>query len=290
MYSLFEQSDTLSTPVECFLFDTAAEVFPVKPHWHYFIEMIYMLEGTAEMHCEDNTYRMTPGEMILFPSQSVHSIYAADTGQLSYAVLKFDMNQLGFHSTYVPRLRSVFKQAHQKQLPIVFSAEEADVMDCKKIFLDCVAETKAQRYGYDLVIKAKLYELTLSIIRHWQTLGFVIDHDALVDDSQYDIDSITAYIDEHLQENLQVRDIAKKCRLSYSCFAKKFHAFYSMSCKEYMERMRIFKVEELLLFTDFDLNHISLETGFSDCSHMIKSFKAHRDMTPRQYRQAHKHV
>ena len=57
-----------------------------------------------------------------------------------------------------------------------------------------------------------------------------------------------------------------------------------MSCKEYIEQMRIFKAEEFLLFTDYDLNYISQETGFSDCSHMIKSFKAIRGVTPKQFR------
>ena len=56
------------------------------------------------------------------------------------------------------------------------------------------------------------------------------------------------------------------------------------SCKEYIEAMRIYKVEELLLFTQYDLSRISQETGFSDCSHMIKSFKKRRGITPKQFR------
>ena len=75
-----------------------------------------------------------------------------------------------------------------------------------------------------------------------------------------------------------------KFQLSYSCFAKKFSEHYSMSCKEYIEQQRIFMVEEMLLFTDFDLTYISNETGFSDCSHMIKSFKKHKGITPKKFR------
>lgn len=52
--------------------------------------------------------------------------------------------------------------------------------------------------------------------------------------------------------------------------------------------MKIFKVEDFLLFTDFDLTYISQETGFSDCSHMIKCFKKYRDCTPKQFRTKHK--
>ncbi len=56
MSGLFEKSDSLNTPIECFIFDTKQEVFPVKTHWHYFAEFIYMLEGKAEMRCSDRSY------------------------------------------------------------------------------------------------------------------------------------------------------------------------------------------------------------------------------------------
>ena len=33
-----------------------------------------------------------------------------------------------------------------------------------------------------------------------------------------------------------------------------------------------------------DLTYISQETGFSDCSHMIKTFRKYKNITPKQYR------
>ena len=60
--------------------------------------------------------------------------------------------------------------------------------------------------------------------------------------------------------------------MSYSYFAKKFLAVYGKTCKGYIEEMRIIKAEEFLIFTDFDLERISRETGFSDPPHLIKSF------------------
>ena len=80
-------------------------------------------------------------------------------------------------------------------------------------------------------------------------------------------------------------NIAKECGMSYSYFAKKFSSVYGKTCKEYIEEMRFIKVEDFLLFTDFDLNYISQETGFSDCSHMIKCFKRHKGITPKKFRQ-----
>lgn len=47
MQYLFEYCDTMESPYEAFLYDTSYMAFPIRPHWHYFMEIIYMLEGTG---------------------------------------------------------------------------------------------------------------------------------------------------------------------------------------------------------------------------------------------------
>ena len=69
--------------------------------------------------------------------------------------------------------------------------------------------------------------------------------------------------------------------MSYSNFARSFRQLYNQSCKEYIEFIRLNRVADLLIFTDLDLNYISQETGFSDCSHLIRSFKQWKGMTRR---------
>ena len=91
------------------------------------------------------------------------------------------------------------------------------------------------------------------------------------------------YIDEHSAEPLSVEALAHRCGMSYSYFAKNFRQMYGRSCKEYIEFVRVSKAEDLLLFTDFDLTYISLETGFADCSHLIKVFRKWKGITPKQY-------
>lgn len=287
MHSLFEASDSLNSPFECFIFDTRNEVFPVRPHWHYFMEMIYMLEGTAEMFDSGNRYIVRSGDCIIFHPKSIHSIFSSDGAPLRYAVLKFDLNQLNLKPAYAPKLKELFKNAEQKKMPIFFNSALASRMNSKTLFLSCVQEANEKSYGYDLMIQSHLYNLLMQIVRQWQNLDFSIGNEVFHASTSYDIDTITEYIEAHIRDSIQVSDIAQKCNMSYSCFAKKFHMIYGVSCKEYIVKIRIFKVEDYLLFTDFDLNYISQETGFSDCSHMIRNFKKYRGITPKQYRLKH---
>lgn len=284
MHYLFEESDVLRTPIECFYFDTEKDKFPIKPHWHYFAEIIYIIEGCADMCCGGERYIVNEGEMIFFHPRTVHSIDSAYGKKLFYAVIKFDINRLNMTSDYAPKLRSIFHSAKKRGMDIMFPAVQCSELKAAEIFSECISEMHSRNYGLDIVIKSRIYELLVKILRVWQSKGFTVDSEAFVDDSLLDINNITEYIDSHIGEGITVEEIAKECRMSYSYFAKKFVQVYGKTCKEYVEEIRLYKVEELLLFTDFDLTYISNETGFSDCSHMIKSFKKHKGITPKKFR------
>lgn len=284
MSGLFEKSDSLNNPIECFIYDAAKIGFPIKPHWHYFAEFIYMLEGSAEMRCNDCSCILRKGEMMIFHPSVVHAIYPAGDGMPVYAVLKFDINRFNQTPAYAPKIRSIFRYAEKTGMKILFEKEAAEKAECGRIWSACLSEFAEYNYGRDLVLQANLYELLMNIIRLWLADGMVIDSRFIPQTEDHAIENITEYIDLFLSENLRVEEIAEQCGLSYSCFAKKFREQYGMSCKQYIEKMRFYKAEEFLIFTDFDLNYISQETGFSDCSHFIKNFKKYKGITPKQFR------
>lgn len=288
MYYLFEESDSLNTPVECFEYDAAKNCFPVKQHWHYFVELIYMLDGSAEMYANGDKFLLSEGDMIVFHPKTVHSICAVDNVMPRYAVLKFDINRMTQTASYAPKFRSIFKTAEKNGMNVFFDSEQTAEYNMGKCFESCIKEMNTQQYGYDLAIQNNIYMLLVSIVRVWTKSGFVVNNETFAEDERYDIFNITEFIDENMTNSIKVSDIAARCNMSYSYFAKQFVSVYGKSCKEYIEMMRIYKAEEYLMFTDFDLNYISQETGFSDCSHLIKSFKHFRGTTPKQFRLQHK--
>lgn len=287
MYYLFEEGQALHLPVECFYYDSVRNSFPVKPHWHYFMEMLFMTEGSAEVYAGEKHFLLSPGDMMIFMPETVHSIYAAADKPPTYSVIKFDINRLNISSDYTPKLRSIYRAAQKKDMDIFFDSAAASGINAGECFERCISEMYRQDYGYDMVIRAEISKLLTGVIRLWKQSGFSVDSEIFAEDEHFDIYSITEYIDRNLTNGVKVADIAEKCGLSYSYFAKKFPAVYGKTCKEYIEEIRIYKVEEFLMFTDFDLTYIAQETGFSDCSHMIKSFVRYKGITPKQFRLAH---
>jgi AraC-like DNA-binding protein len=288
MNYLFEENDILNSPYEAFLFDAKHSVFPVKAHWHYFMEIIFILEGTAIINCNDEEYILEPGDLILFHPQAVHSIFTISHQALKYYVLKFDINSLHINSSYTPKLSAVFKSAAGNPCsPIFFSSETFKNFSVDTLLNSCIEEIANKDYCYDIRLKSLISSLLIEMLRIWRRNGFDTNNITLI---PYDTDSLYAilqYIDEHSNESLKVELLAERCNMSYSYFAKKFHELYGQSCKDYIEFIRISKVKDLLLFTSFDLNYISQETGFSDCSHLIRTFKKKTDITPKQFRMQH---
>ncbi|NBJ94205.1 AraC family transcriptional regulator [Parablautia muri] len=285
MQHFFEYIDTLNSPYEAFLCDASVMDFPIRPHWHYFMEMIYILEGTSRVECNGENYIVEAGNIIIFHPESVHAIYAASDGPLKYEVIKFDVNKLYTENSYAPKLRIILESAAKSErADIFFQGEQLKGLGVKEIFEECRRELEQRNYGYDIIVHNRICFLLVHLIRLWRENGFDTDGAVSHPLEINSIRAITAYIDEHANEQIKVEDLADMCNMSYSCFAKNFKRYYGRSCKEYIEFIRVCKASDLLLFTDFDLNYISQETGFSDSSHFIKIFKKWKGVTPKQFK------
>lgn len=288
MNYLFEEINVLTSPYEAFSCDTKRDGFPIKAHWHYYMEIILMLEGTAMINCNNEEYILEPGDLILFHPQAVHSIFTTSPEPLKYDVIKFDINNLHINSNYTPKLSGIFKHSIEDvNAPIYFPANTFKNFSLEHLFNNSIEEIINKDYGYDIRLQSLIAILLIEILRVWRRNGFNTSNIPLM---AYDTDSlhtILQYIDEHSHEGLKVEFLAEKCHMSYSYFAKKFRELYGQSCKDYIEFIRLSKVKDLLLFTNFDLNYISQETGFADCSHLIRIFKKNTGITPKQFRIQH---
>lgn len=284
MQYLYEQGDLLNSPYEVFLFDTSKHGFPVRQHWHYYAEMLYILEGDVICSCGDQTFNMKPGDVIFFPPKSLHSIYSNGNHLIKYYVVKFDLGRFQEHADITLKLRTIILEAGQiSTAPIYFPKEVNEAYPFLFLFEALAHEYARKDYAYHAAMKSTINCILIAIIRIWRSNGFnPSEQVSQPEDSA--IDTITQYIDAHSNQQILVEDLAAKCNMSYSFFAKKFKQIYGRSCKEYIEYIRVSKAEDLLLFTDNDLTYISQETGFSDSSHMIKTFKKYKGITPKQYR------
>ena len=148
MDQLFEYSDKLNHPYECFVFDSSIHSFPVHPHWHYFMELLYILDGEVLINCGMRTCTAKPGDLVIFPPSSIHSMYQTnDTKPVRYFVLKFDLGQLNHSISSAETgninfvsLFSVTQAMHWPNLLFSGEFEESASENIQSIFEVCERE------------------------------------------------------------------------------------------------------------------------------------------------------
>ena len=62
----FQYIDRLNTPLEVFILQESDTSTGVGPHWHYYLEMLYVLHGELKAQCDNDFYILHPGDLILF--------------------------------------------------------------------------------------------------------------------------------------------------------------------------------------------------------------------------------
>ena len=280
MNYLYEYSDTLNRPFEVFMFDTAVWDFPVRSHWHHYVELIYMIEGSIIATVNEREYYLNEGDMILFYNGDIHSLSDCTYQRAVFIGIKFDASRLTVNAGITPKLATMLRAAREQKARVYFG-EEDGALEFVDYFRKCLDESREAAIGYDVAIQARLCLLFLSLIRIWQAEG--VDFNNLtqyLSEEEVTINNILEYIDMHIDDNLRVEDLAKHCNMSYSHFAKSFREMYGRTCKEHLEMLRVEKAEEMLKFTDYSLSDIAQELGYSDSSHFIREFKKHKGVTP----------
>lgn len=282
---LIEISDVLDKPQEALLYDSRVDSLPVRPHWHYYMEFICMREGCVQVESDGETVVLGPGDFCMFFPETVHALYRAEGKEALYEVLKFDVNKIHTANAYTPRLGVILRSLRSEQkVPMLFKAAEVEHLHIAETMRQIREELGRKEYGYDMLVQSYITAIMVGVLRCWRTAGYNLEPVMATKSDALSIHNITAYIDDHAGEELKVEQLAAKCSMSYSYFAKSFHSLYGRSCKEYIEMIRICKAEDLLLFTDCDLSFISQETGFADSSHLIKTFRKLKGITPKQYK------
>ena len=97
------------------------------------------------------------------------------------------------------------------------------------------------------------------------------------------IEKVINYIKENITADLSLNTLSGYAGFSPIHFHNCFKASTGMTLREYIEEQRIKKATNMLLTTDYTLNEIAYECGFSSQSYFSYAFKRKMNKTPREY-------
>jgi AraC family transcriptional regulator len=101
------------------------------------------------------------------------------------------------------------------------------------------------------------------------------------------INNVLLYIHNHLEETLELNELAGLSNYSPFHFHRIMRAYLGESIGAYIIRLRLERAANLLKLTNLPVNEITYKSGYDSSSSLNKQFKKHFGITPLAYREEH---
>ncbi len=98
---------------------------------------------------------------------------------------------------------------------------------------------------------------------------------------------VLIYIEEHIDEKMTMKELAKAASYSVFHFARVFHMVTGESAYQYVKRLRMQRAAGRLRYTEQPVTEIALDSTYDTPSAFTKAFKQWIGKSPRGYRTLH---
>lgn len=98
------------------------------------------------------------------------------------------------------------------------------------------------------------------------------------------VGKVKDYIFSHLHDKIKVADIAEELGVNPNYLTSVFNKDENISIKKYILQEKIRRSQNLLKYSDYNIQEIGFYLGFSSQSHFTRKFQEIAGMTPNEYR------
>lgn len=153
------------------------------------------------------------------------------------------------------------------------------------IGLSLLESARAENAFGRLYSDSLIQTLTLHLLSNYTTTAFASHRQSNGGLSGYKLKRVTDYINEHLENDLGLNEIAAVAELSPYHFARAFRKSTGKTPQQYLMQQRLERAKELLARADLPIVEVSLRTGFKNQSHFTTLFRKYTNFTPKIWRE-----
>lgn len=240
----------------------------INEHHHNIHQILYVIEGKAEILLDGKKYDITQDQFVLIVPNSNHAILSHS--RLTVLVLAFDINSFG--SFGQDELRNEpFITSH------IFNPNPIASSELRQSLRKMLYEQTSNNSFSEWALKIHLLQILLIITRF-------SEGSHIQDANRLRSERIKGYIDTFYFEPLTSKDIASKLGISARYVNNIFKEHYEKTPLQYLMEVRIEVAKNLLIDTNKDIVTICFEVGFETLSTFYRSFKSTVNISPNQYR------
>jgi AraC family transcriptional regulator len=144
-----------------------------------------------------------------------------------------------------------------------------------------ISELRSGELCCHLYVEHLIAALSIHLIRQYSAKNqWLRDPHGL---SRSKLQQAISYINEHLTENLSLKDISKVVGMSPFYFTNLFKQSTGMTAYQYVIYRRIERAKQLLRQQELSIGEVSEQVGFESQSHFTNVFRKHTSKTPKMY-------
>lgn len=254
-------------------------------HDHSFLELTYILDGSAEHTLDGKTVSLHRGDYLIVDYGSAHS-YVSHAGYDNLDCL-FLPELLDPILTGTKSLRAVLEHylLHFNMQVLVQNPAHMVFHDSDGRILELLSrirrEEKEKGAGYTELVRCYLIEILLLTMRRLDDIQTAA---AGQDISQF----LVAYVAEHYMEPLTLGDLAVRLNYSLPYVSKKFKEDVGVSFVNYLQNYRVMQGCRLLSSSRYSLGEITEMVGYRDSKFFSTLIKRMTGLSPADFRRKHR--
>lgn len=275
----------LYQPIELFVSEN--ENWQESTLVYHFFEIIQIMKGSGERIVNENNYAYKQGDIFLFTPMDCRGFKS--TVPTKFCSIRFSEV---FLTSDIPSIARTHSLDWLKQLEQIFyhhnrfeSVVIRNANDCQMIthLISNIIIENNQKGLY-----------SEQNIQHYITLILNILSRNIVTKSTKEItqneepliNKILTYIKQNIgnTERLRVKNLSKIFNLSQNYIGEYFKKLTGENLQQYIFLYKMRCVEQRLLYSDYTINQISSELGFTDESHLSRQFKKYNGVSPSKYK------
>ena len=242
-------------------------------HFHEFDKVVLLLSGRVEYTVEGSSYDLQPWDILLVKHHAIHKALIDKSEPYERIILYLDGN---YYEHLLPeaRLMDCFKEADRRgeYRLVPDKAQRAELETTFRAFEQAASDS---RFGSNTMCDTYIVQMLVQIGR--------ISPEPQREEQRYDpkIHQTLSYINENLNRELSVEELAERVFLSRYHFMRLFKAQTGNTVHAYIQQKRLLYAARMIREGE-STGHAAVEAGFSDYSAFYRAFRTCFGISPAQ--------